>query len=405
MLSLSLPLRPLCAAAGLCLALTAHAQTEPPTLREALDAAWALSPASRAASHRLDELQARERAAQSLLSAPPNASLAHRTDRLNTNGGLREYEAEIALPLWNPGVRAATQRQAGAERAAFTPQQDLTRLKLAGELRELAAQAAQARAEREVAARKRDEASQLAGDVDRRVRAGEVARVDSLQAQGVMRQAEAVLAQTDAAINRVESQWRSLTGLPRVALLDEPPASTNSSDEHPALRAAQAHLRSAQAKLALTDADRRDAMSVGVGLTRERSAAGAAGETTLRVALNIPFGGTNRNAPRLAAARAELETAQAEADAAVRQTDAERVAAGAALEAARRGEAFAAQRASLAAQAQALIAKSHQLGEADLPTRLRADNEKFDADLALARSRIDVQRAIAQQNQAFGLLP
>jgi len=56
-------------------------------------------------------------------------------------------------------------------------------------------------------------------------------------------------------------------------------------------------------------------------------------------------------------------------------------------------------------EAQALIAKSYQLGESDLPARLRADNERFDADLALARARSDVQRAIARLNQSLGLLP
>ena len=54
---------------------------------------------------------------------------------------------------------------------------------------------------------------------------------------------------------------------------------------------------------------------------------------------------------------------------------------------------------------QALVAKSYQLGESDLPTRMRADNEKLDADLSLARARIELQRAISQLNQSFGTLP
>lgn len=386
---------------GLGLVLAAQAQT-PPTLRQALDAAWALSPASRAATHRLDELQARERAAQSLVSGPLSATLAHRTDRLNANGGLREYEAELELPLWNPGVRSATQRQTGAERAAFEPQQALARLKLAGELRELAAQAAQARAERDLAARKLDEATRLAADVERRVKAGDTARVDALQSQAAARQAEGAVAQADAALSRAQNQWRALSGLPLPGALDEQPGTAT---DHPAVLAAQAQLRTAQTRLALADADRRDPMALGVGVTRERAAVGAASETSLRFALRIPLGGDTRNAARLAAARAELDTAQAEADAATRQTSAEQAAATAALDAARRNENLAAQRAMLATQVQALLVKAYQLGESDLPTRLRADNDKFDADLSLARARIDVQRATAQLNQALGLLP
>ena len=54
---------------------------------------------------------------------------------------------------------------------------------------------------------------------------------------------------------------------------------------------------------------------------------------------------------------------------------------------------------------QALITKSWRLGDSDLPARLRADNEQFEASLSLARTTIDVQRAIANMNQAHGVLP
>ena len=123
-------------------------------------------------------------------------------------------------------------------------------------------------------------------------------------------------------------------------------------------------------------------------------------DTSVRFALRIPLGGDSRNAAKLAAALAELDTAQAQADAVARQTEADVAAAHAGLDAARSQEAFAAQRATLA-----LVAKSYQLGESDLPTRMRADNEKLDADLSLARARIELQRAISQLNQSFGTLP
>ncbi len=405
MLVLPLPFRRASVVAGLCLGLLApaHAQSPAPvSLRQALDAAWALSPAARAATSRQAELQARAGAARALLSGSPSATLAHRTDRLQTNAGLREYEAEVGLPLWNPGMRQATQRQVAADTALLDQQNTLARLKLAGELREAAGQLAALQAEHALAARKLDEANRLAGDTERRVKSGDTARVDLLQTQGAARQAESALAQADAALSRARGHWRSLTGLNADPAWSEQPGT---AADHPGLLAAQAQVRSAQTRLALTDADRRDPMELGVGVTRERAAAGAPGETTMRFALRIPFGGDTRNAAKLAAARAELDAAQAEADARQRQIDAERESAQVQLDAARRNEVLTAQRAALAGQAQALIAKAHQLGEADLPTRMRADNDKYDADLALARARIDTLRAIAQLNQAFGLLP
>jgi len=63
------------------------------------------------------------------------------------------------------------------------------------------------------------------------------------------------------------------------------------------------------------------------------------------------------------------------------------------------------ERARLSTEVQALVAKAYRLGESDLPTRLRADSEKFEADLSLARARVGLQRAVSQLNQALGLLP
>ncbi|MBC7618054.1 MAG: TolC family protein [Candidatus Saccharibacteria bacterium] len=388
------------------------ASLAPITLRAALDAAWALHPVSRASANRGAELSARARAAQSFTSGPPSISLAHRTDALSGNAGLREVEAEMQVPLWNPGMRRATQNLVAADVNALALQHNAERLKLAGEVRAAAAQIALARAERDAAARKHLEASQLADDVERRVKAGDLARVDSLQSRASAQQAQGQLAVQDAALVRALSQWRAMTGQTQVVELQESilgaaaqNTAANPSVEHPALLAAQAQVQSAHARLALTESDRRDPMELGLGVTRERAAAGANLETSLRFALRIPLGGDSRNAPKLAAARAELDAAQAQADAVVRQLDVDLAAASAGLDAAISQEALAVQRAELSGQMQALVAKSHRLGESDLPTRMRADNEKLDADLSLARARIELQRAMSQLNQSLGTFP
>lgn len=372
------------------------------SLREASDAAWALSPQVRALQHRQSELDARGRAASSFLSGPPSVSLSHRTDRVGSNGGLRESEAEISAPLWNPGVRSATAAQVEADRSLLQREQLAARARLTGEVRDLAAQVALAEVERELAARKMAEASTLASDVERRVRAGDAARVDLLQAQGLAQQARAASEQAQAAVARLHAQWRALTGLAQVARLDEAPGV---AQEHPAVSAAQAQIRAAESRLNLAVADKRDPVEVGVGFTRERPAFGAANETSMRLAVRIPLRSYGRNAPRVAAARAELATAEAESDAAQRTVDSERIAARAELDAAVRAEASAAERARLANESRALIARSYQLGEADLPSRLRAETEHSEAQLAHARAQVETRRAISKLNQALGVLP
>ena len=391
----------------------AQTSSQPPTLKQALDAAWQTSSQSRSLDNRRSELAAKEKAAFSWIAGEPVAGIAHRTDWLNKNKGFREYEAEIELPLWNPGVRTATQADIFAQRQSFDGQFALSKLKLAGELRAVAASAATAQVELDLNKRKLTDANVLSEDLSRRVKAGENARVDALQAQVLVQQAQTAMTQAQSQLTRLQNQWRSLTGLATVATLEETLATRAANEvlaapvspDHPALRYAQAQLGSAQAKLALADADKRDPMSMGVGVGRERSTFAATNETKLRIALRIPLGGNNRNAPRQAAARAELDTAQAEADAVQRQLPSEVYAATAELRAARAAQAAASERVRLSTEVQTLITKSWRLGDSSLPTRLRADNEQFEASLALAKAGIDVQRAIANLNQAHGILP
>ena len=379
----------------------------PPPLSVALDAAWRLSAGSRSLVNRQAELDARQQAAGAWLSAPPSLSLSQRTDRLNANQGLRESEASLALPLWNPGTRAATRAQVDADRAALTTEPRASQLKLAGELRELAASVALARLEQQLALRKSQEASTLLQDTQRRVKSGDSPRVDALQAEAAVRLADGQAVQSATALAQAVAHWRALTGLPGVSLPDEPVNSVAPPPlaDHPLLTAANARARAAQARLKLAEADQRDGPELSVGVIRDRSLASDPSLTSLRVGVRIPFGGTHRNAPRIAAARAELETAQAELDAAERQIALDQATARDAVQAAKAAERLATERAALSTEAQTLFAKAYRLGESDLPTRLRTDNERFDAELALAKARTESQRATARLRQSSGLLP
>ncbi len=390
-------------------------------LADALDAAWAQSPQSQAHTNRKTELTARSAAAQALFAGPPRLGFVHRTDRIGSRAGLRDYEAELAVPLWNPGVRQPTQGAASADQWLFEGQQRAAKLRLAGQLRELAALVALQHSEFDVADHKLIDAHVLAQDVARRYRAGDVARVDSLQAQTQVYQAELLKAQAQNQLTLLQTQWAALTGEATVSVLDESlgvpgPSSTISATAaltssnslpipHPLAIEARAGVESALARLALAQADQRDPVELGVGLARDRSADGSPPNSSLRLALRIPLGGDQRNAAKLAAARAELDAQQARADAVTRQLQAAIQAAEASLANARSTEAVATQRALVSAEVQTLIAKSYRLGQSDLPTRLRAEHEKYDADLTLYRARTEVRIAISRLNQAYGLLP
>jgi cobalt-zinc-cadmium efflux system outer membrane protein len=406
------------AGSGLQAQTTASAAAAPPSLRQALDAAWALDAQARSLPDRQAALDARARAAGALFAGPAAVGIFQRNDRLQRHAGLQEAEAEIAVPLWNPGTRRAAQRQVASDREALDRNLPAARLQLAGELRERAAQAMLARIARDAALRRRQSAAVLAEDVARRVRAGESARLESLQAEALRGQAAADLADAERALAQAEAQWTALTGLALVATLEDdaeagadpaaPAPSAAPADPgggHPLLRAAEARAAVARSQLDWVLADRRDPVEVGIGVSREQSAHGERSERLLRVSLRIPLSSEHRNAPRQAAARAEVSAAEADAEAVARQVDAAGRAARASLDAARRAAAAADERARLSAEAQELVARAYRLGESSLPDRLRAENERYEAERSRALARTEVQRARSQLFQALGRLP
>jgi len=376
------------------------------TLHDALEGAWSRQPAARAAEAREDELAAKRDAAAALFPEPPSVNLGYRTDKANQNAGVRELEGGMSLRLWTPGTRGAARTLAQAESEQFDSDLRAQRWRLAGEVREAFWQARLAATEQELAQRKVGEAVALAADVERRLRAGDLARADLNQARVAEQLARVALAEARTRAYRAAQAFTALTGVKVLPSVTELVAAASPEFEtHPQLAAAGRAVATARAKLRQATAATRDPPEIEVGLRRERSAFGELYANSVVVGLKLPLSTDARNRPRITAASAEL----IEADAALmleRQKLATEIdGATAELEQAREIDDLAAERFRLAADTQALFANAFRLGELDLPARLRAENDRFDAERALTRARIEVGRAISRLNQAQGLLP
>ena len=73
------------------------------SMAEAFQAAWQRHPAQRSDAFRADAVAAQQAAAKAWFPEPPSVALAHRNDALNRDQGVREWEAELAVPIWLPG--------------------------------------------------------------------------------------------------------------------------------------------------------------------------------------------------------------------------------------------------------------------------------------------------------------
>ncbi|WP_374350714.1 TolC family protein [Chitinimonas sp.] len=392
-------------------------------LHDTFEQAWLAQPDAQAQAAREEEMSARRTAAQAWSPQPLTVSLSHKTDRTDRNAGVREWELEFGLPLWQPGERSRQMATADAESDQYQATQDEARWRFAGAFREAWWQLQLAGSDAAVATRRATEAAMLAGDLARRLKVGAIARVDANSAQIAFQAAQLGQAQAEAAWQRTQRDWlvfaRSAPSADQPAFDAESPAKRFEShpapvlggiaeasiDQHPALHAAQVRLVAARARLALAGANLREAPELSLALTRERQSTLEPYNQLLTLRLKVPFGGDTRNRPRLAAANAELIEAQAAYDKLKRQLMADLASAETDLRQQQDAVAIASQRQQLAQDNFTLMAKAYQLGNIDLATRLRADSDRFDAEQGLARARLEAARAISRYNQALGVLP
>lgn len=398
------------AAVACCAALlgAASSAAAPVTLTQAVDAAWQRTQAGAAAQAQQLRADAQRKVAASALAAPPALSLSQRSDRWQNNRGVQENEVGIALPLWLPGQRDAQRAAADSESGLAAQGSQVARLRLAGQLRELAWSLVGLRAEVANARGRQAYLQALAGDVDRRVKAGDLARSDALAAQGEALAAGAELDDAEQRLAAERQRWTALTGLDADIEAAEgaaPEADPLDPDRHPLLAQQSLAVDAARRQLEVSRRDVADAPELSVTYRNERSARGEPSQGSMVLALRLPFGTAARNEPLRAAAQGALDQALAEQTRTRLELAAELAIARDAQRAADRQAALLRERATLLRERAALLDKSFRAGETALPDLLLAAQAAAQADAALARQQAAQGNAHARLLQASGVLP
>ena len=375
------------------------------TLSAAVNAAWQRSPQARALEAQRHEVQAGNEAAQTLTAGSPVMGLAHRSDRWNDQSGKRESELSLAAPIWLPGQQSARRVLAQASATELEAQLAHTRLLLAGEVRERMWAAIAAREALADAQDHLEHLQLLTDEVMRRVKAGDLARTDGMQAQQEVLAARAALTLAQAHQNQSLVRYRMLTGQSEVPPAADETSASATLEAHPRMIMAHTLLQRAQAALGVAYASRREPLTVGVALRREHDSASAPAKHSLALSLQIPLGDNARNRVQSTAAQTGIESASAELAQTRATLAAEIDLARLQLSAAREALEAMVARTALAREHARLIENAFRLGERALADLLRAQSQAHDAHLHESQQRVALGLAHARLNQALGVLP
>jgi outer membrane protein TolC len=385
------------------------------TLAEAVTAALGIEQqASRVTALRA-EGDATRRQASSLIAGDLALRVKTVTDAATGDAGAYELEAMLDVPLWMPGQRGARQAVAQAMGAQADALVRLLRWEMAGRVREVTWAAALAQGRLRQAGAALDSAKSLERDTDKRVRAGELARVDLLVAQQetLAREVDIQAAQFD--FDRAIQTYVDLTGLPalpepleerpepRVSALAETAAELPA--DHPLLADTDSAVAQARAERGRVQTDRHGNPVLSLGGKRVRDGRDAISADALQLEVSIPFGLAGQSAPALA--RAERGYTERVTERQRSRLAAEQTLHDARLEVLGGADALAVaqRRQSVTQEAAALVRRAFDLGEAELTALLQAQERVRQASLHLELRRLEQGRAAARLNQALGVVP
>ena len=392
--------------AAAVLALPCRAQAAAPaTLAQAVEAAWLRAPAARTLEARQDESAAARANAGSWLASNPTLGLSQRNDQGHSERGARESEISLSSSIWLPGQKSARETLAARSTDEVSAHLGATRLAVAGVVRNRLWEAAAARV---VLEEKQDHLHHMEGlaeEVQRRVKAGDLARSDGLLAeQEVLAAQGAVLGARTAAAEAL-ARYQVVTGLLELPALEPEPLREHNNPANPRLAAALASEEWARAALRLAQASRAAPPSIALSVRREQERSLREPARSIGVALQVPIGSAGRNRTIEAQAQTLIATAAAEAAQAQASAGADLEIARERLANARTALDAATARAAAMQEHTALFEKAFRQGERGLADLLRSRALTHEANVAVAQQKVALGHAHAQLNQALGILP
>jgi outer membrane protein TolC len=369
-----------------------------------LDAAMEIDAGARAIAAQRNAVRARDAQVRSPIAGSPALGGSFRSDTRGPDRA-REWDLEIAAPVWLPGQRGALAGTVEAGVAEQGQRLALRRLEVAALLRDAYWAVGAAESELRVARDRLATARDVARDFTRRAELGDISPTEALLGRNETLAAELELARAEAAAESTRAAYATLTGgsVNALAAIRPEPAMPRGND-HPALRAAAAALATADARARLVAATPIDNPEVGL-FTRRQGGPLTEDGYSVGLRLRLPLATEARNAPRRADAEAERTRASAELLQTRRIIEGEIGLARVGLSVAEAARRLAADRRAVADQQLAAARQAFRAGEIGAFDLFRVRQLQIEAAAADAQAQVGAGRARSRLNQAMGVAP
>jgi outer membrane protein TolC len=375
-------------------------------LSEVLEKAYARTPMQASLQSRDVMVSAKNRIANAMLPSAPAVGIIHQNDAIGSGRGERDWQAELELPVWQPKQRDNRLKVAEAIQSSTSAGRHSLKLQVAGQLREALWNIAANDNNLSLAINKLQVAKKLQSDVDKRYRAGELAKTDAMLAEQEVLRVEKEKVRAEAEVMHARHRYYLLTGLRELpANYEEKQSSLEDYSQSPIWLEAESKLGLAETERDLAQVESHENMRVLLNVRNSKGAFDTTDNNSVGVHVRVPFGGEASAAPIRAAAEMVVGNALTEREAMRFELEAAMHEAEHNLSVSRAELSIATKQHEIAKESLTLAQKAFQLGETDLVSLLRVQAQTFEVQRAFTTRQIQVQWDIARYNQTVGVLP
>lgn len=345
--------------------------------------------------------------AKALFAGDPSYNVSYYTDQIDNNRGFREVQGSLDFPIWMKGQKSARHNLANTIISGADTRLQLLKWEISGEVLERAWALRIAQMEVEQARVQQQSAKKLEADVNRRVKAGEIARSALILAQQSTAETSMAIQKATSLENQARASWKAYTGFSQIPsdLIQQSKRKRPPHTNHPHEIASQARIAAARANRKNVSAQRRDNPTLSVYAKRDRGTDSDPFNNSVGVGVSVPFGTKTSSAPRLAEANAAVVDVMAEEAEREREHEQETRQAELTVKAAAKALNIARKQNQLAQNRFRLSKRAFELGESDLFLLIRAREQADVQARAVKRSQLELSLSQARLNHILGAMP